>query len=162
MYQLFVIHYPRHALVYEAIVASIVGHPYFPAYRKNIWPLLPTLATANCLPSLPAELPSEAISALPSSASFLARRLILFSWRKPKPSCNCFFLVKSGGGFPAVFERGAGQSVIPFPFLGDASTSRTSLVLGVVFATNRPRGDRRSRCRCRSASGVRAWAGSEA
>jgi hypothetical protein len=129
------------------------------AYRKYILPLFPTLATVNCLPSRPAEPPSGVTSILPSSTSLLARRLTLFSLRRP--SCNCFFRIRSGERLSAVFERGAGHSVMPS--LGDPSTSRTVVeIRPAVFAPNRPRGDRRSRCRCRSPSGVRALAGCEA
>jgi hypothetical protein len=139
-------------------MASLIKKSLLLAYRKYIRPFPPTLATVNCLPSRPAELPSGAISVLPFSASFLARRLILFSWRKP--SCSCFFRVRSGDCFSAIFERGAGQSVILF--FGAPSTSQTVVEIGPAFAANRPRGDRRSRCRCRSSSGVRAPAGREA
>lgn len=40
-------------------------------YRRKILPLFPTLATVNCLPSRPAELPSGVISHFVASTSFL-------------------------------------------------------------------------------------------
>ena len=40
-------------------------------YLKNIFPLFPTFATVNCLPSRPADPPSGAISHFPGSASLL-------------------------------------------------------------------------------------------
>jgi hypothetical protein len=126
-------------------------------YRKYILPLFPTLATVNCLPSRPAEPPSGVISYFTSSASLFARRLILFSLRNP--SCTCRFLINSGDRFPVSLDHGGGESVSPF--FGDPSTSRAGVETRFVFA-NRPRGDRRSRCRCRRLSGVRFVAGCEA
>jgi len=114
------------------------------SYRRYILPLLPTFATVNCLPSRPAEIPSGTMPYFRSSASLFARRCTLASLRRP--SCTCFFLTKSGD---CAFDLGAGARAIPF--LGDSSTSRTDVVMRPVFP-NRPRGDRRSRCRSRKLS----------
>lgn len=128
---------------------NIIEHDSSSAYRKYILPLLPTFATVNWRPSRPAEPPSGVMSVFMSSASFLALRFILFSLRKP--SCNCFFLINSGELVPAALDRGAGARVIPF--LGCLSTSRTVVSIRLGLG-KRPRGERRSRCRCRRLSGV--------
>jgi hypothetical protein len=112
----------------------------------------------NCLPSRPADPPSGVISLVfPSSASRFARRLTLFSLFRS--SCNCFLLAKSADFLPIAFERGAGHRVIPPGCV--PSISRTVVAILLDFP-NRPRGDRRSRCRCRKPSGVRDPAGSVA
>jgi hypothetical protein len=126
-------------------------------YRRYILPLFPTLATVNCRPSRPAELPSGVISLrFPSSTSRCAQRLTLFSFCNP--SCHCFFLARSGDFLPMALARGAGHRVIP-PFR-DPSVSGTVVAILLDFP-NRPRGERRSRCRCRKSS-VRDPAGSVA
>ena len=119
------------------------------SYLRYILPLFPTLATVNCRPSLPAELPSGVIVDFTSSISRCARRFMLFSFRNP--SMSCFFFHTSTARLPAVFDRWP----VSIPCFDIAGFSRP-----VAFACsplpNGRRGDMRSRCRWRRDSGV--WA----
>ena len=98
---------------------------YASSYRKYMRPLFPTFATVNCLPSLPAELPSGAMSYFTSSASLFARRFTLFALRKP--CCICLFLISSGEVVPVAFRGGAGEGESEIPIPGDPSASPTDV-----------------------------------
>jgi hypothetical protein len=76
-------------------------------YLKYMRPLFPTLATANCLPSRPAEPPSGVISS--SRLSFFPRRPPRFSscdWRSVSGSSG--FVCEPAEGQSFVFPRPAG------------------------------------------------------
>jgi hypothetical protein len=139
------------------VVSSNKIHVRNVPYRKYILPLFPTFATVNCRPSRPAEFPSGATSFRMPSTSLFARRLMLFSLRNP--SWICFFLSASADRLTAAgFVLGAGDSFTPDGF-GTASTSLTLVEILLMGFANRPRGERRSRCRCRRLSGECILAG---
>jgi hypothetical protein len=128
-----------------------------PTYRKYIFPLFPTLATVNFLPSLPAELPSGAISILTSSLDLPAGDGAALSWRALSRSCRLRTI--SGDSRPVPLDRGAGERRISV--LLASWTSRTDVAMRCSLE-GRPRGARRSRCRCRRRSGEGAPASREA